>query len=108
MVKRIPKHAWVETDPDGRQYWVWERPLPPISQLLKRMAKWKHKYRPRCGAKTKKNGQPCQCKVVPGKKRCKWHGGLSTGPRTPEGKERARQAVIRRWERWRAGKNKQP
>ncbi len=101
MVKRIPKHAWIETDADGRRWWVWERPLPPISQLLKRWARWEHKHRPRCGAKTKKDGQPCRCKVIPGKNRCKWHGGLSTGPRTPEGKERARQAVIRRWERWR-------
>ena len=60
-----------------------------------------HKHRPECGARTKKDGSPCQCKVVPGKTRCKLHGGLSTGAKTPEGKERARQAVIRRWERWR-------
>ena len=29
-----------------------------------------------------------------GKKRCRMHGGLSTGPRTPEGLERSRRA---RW-----------
>jgi hypothetical protein len=27
--------------------------------------------------------------------RCRNHGGLSTGPRTPEGKERARAAVLK-------------
>ncbi len=38
-----------------------------------------------CGAKTKA-GHPCRAMKVQGCKRCKWHGGLSTGPRTPEGK----------------------
>jgi hypothetical protein len=27
--------------------------------------------------------------------RCRFHGGKSTGPRTPEGAERARQAALR-------------
>ena len=104
MVKRIPKRAWLETDSDGKQYWVWEKPLRPIEQALKMLMRWERKYRPRCGAKTKKDGKPCQCKVVVGRTRCKWHGGLSTGAKTPEGKERCRQAVLRRWERWRADK----
>lgn len=43
--------------------------------------------RPVCGAKTRK-GVPCVRKVVPGKARCRNHGGLSTGPRTAEGKAR--------------------
>lgn len=38
-----------------------------------------------CGAKTKA-GHPCRAMKVPGRKRCRWHGGLSTGPRTAEGK----------------------
>lgn len=42
-----------------------------------------------CGARTKRNGLPCRAKSEPGKRRCKWHGGLSTGPKTPEGKARA-------------------
>lgn len=28
----------------------------------------------------------CQLPALPGKKRCRLHGGLSTGPKTPEGK----------------------
>ncbi|QDA56019.1 hypothetical protein FHQ07_01135 [Thermomonas aquatica] len=44
--------------------------------------------RPLCGAKTRK-GFPCVRKVVPGKARCPNHGGLSTGPKTAEGKARA-------------------
>ncbi len=41
----------------------------------------------RCGAKTRR-GTPCQCKPIEGKRRCKLHGGKSTGPRTPEGRAR--------------------
>ena len=36
-----------------------------------------------CGAKTRE-GHPCRNKPVPGKHRCKFHGGMSTGPRTPK------------------------
>ena len=39
-----------------------------------------------CNAKTR-SGRPCRAlKLAHG--RCKWHGGLSTGPRTAEGKAR--------------------
>ncbi|MBB1498543.1 helix-turn-helix transcriptional regulator [Paracoccus sp. MC1862] len=49
-----------------------------------------------CGAKTRK-GTPCRNKSEPGKRRCKFHGGLSTGARTPEGIERIRDTQRRRW-----------
>ena len=42
-----------------------------------------------CGAKRRRDGQPCQGLSVPGKFRCKWHGGASTGPRTDEGRARS-------------------
>ena len=42
-----------------------------------------------CGASRHRDGQPCRAKSEPGKRRCKWHGGCSTGPRTDEGKTRA-------------------
>ena len=47
---------------------------------------------PRCGAKTRK-GTPC---LAPAMKncRCRLHGGKSTGPKTPEGIERIRQAHL--------------
>ena len=48
----------------------------------------------RCLARTRKGGQ-CQCPAMKGKARCRIHGGLSTGPRTKDGKERARQAVLK-------------
>lgn len=42
-----------------------------------------------CGAARRRDGKPCQALSVPGKRRCKWHGGASTGPKTPEGRVRA-------------------
>ncbi|MFC0280568.1 HGGxSTG domain-containing protein [Falsigemmobacter intermedius] len=59
--------------------------------------------RVRCNAKTRK-GTHCWCSSAPGKQRCKYHGGLSTGARTEEGRERIAQAQRRRWARWRAEK----
>ena len=40
-----------------------------------------------CGARRRRDGLPCQALSVPGKSRCKWHGGASTGPKTKEGKK---------------------
>lgn len=54
------------------------------SWLSRRMAT----LRVTCGAKTQ-SGKPCRGKSIPGKKRCKWHGGCSTGPKTAEGKIKA-------------------
>ena len=55
--------------------------------------------RPRCGAKTRR-GKPCQAPVVwdkekdqPRNGRCRIHGGLSTGPKTPEGRKRSLAAL---------------
>lgn len=41
-----------------------------------------------CGAKCR-TGKPCQGNSLPGKRRCKWHGGCSTGPKTAEGKAKS-------------------
>ena len=44
----------------------------------------------RCGAKTRKQrkGRPCLARALANGK-CRNHGGMSTGPRTPEGRLRA-------------------
>lgn len=47
-----------------------------------------------CGAYARSTGQPCRALSVPGKRRCRLHGGLSTGPKTAEGKARCADA---RW-----------
>src|SRR5262249_11371713 len=45
---------------------------------------------PRCGARTRQH-KPCAAAAMPNG-RCRFHGGLSTGPKTPEGIERIRRA----------------
>jgi hypothetical protein len=55
----------------------------------------------RCGAKTRK-GMPCQAGPFGKGGRCRYHGGMSTGPRTPEGKARSLAAAREGYARWRA------
>ena len=57
-------------------------------------ATWKD--RPRCGANNRQ-GRSCAVRVEPGKRRCRFHGGLSTDIRTAEGKARIAAAQRRRW-----------
>src|SRR5512147_3173476 len=54
---------------------------------------------PRCGAKSRR-GTPCECPAM-ANGRCRLHGGLSTGPKTVEGRERIRRA------RWKHGRYSQ-
>ena len=60
----------------------------------------KRKFRPRCCAKTRA-GAPCIMRVVPGKRRCRFHGGLSTGPKTKAGRARIAEVQRRRWKAFR-------
>jgi hypothetical protein len=57
--------------------------------------------RRRCNAHCK---QPplryCRNWCVRGKTRCKFHGGMSTGPKTPEGKARVVAAMVAGRRRW--------
>ena len=63
--------------------------------------------RPQCGARCR-DGHPCVAPAVwststgaPRNGRCRMHGGLSTGPRTPDGRARVaaatRAANVARW-----------
>jgi hypothetical protein len=56
--------------------------------------------RARCGARTR-TGSPCIAPAL-GNGRCRMHGGLSTAPRTPEGRWRVAEALRRRWRARRA------
>jgi hypothetical protein len=61
----------------------------PLDRVRARMeALLKANAAPRCGARSKRTGEPCQGAAMPNG-RCKFHGGKSTGPRTPEGLEPA-------------------
>lgn len=57
-----------------------------------------------CMALTR-SGTECRAGRVPGKNRCRNHGGLSTGPVTPEGRKRIAEAQKRRWAAWRANQS---
>ncbi len=54
-----------------------------------------------CGAKNRK-GLPCQCKLLLKGGKCKFHGGMSTGPRTEEGKKKSIKVLRLGWAKWRA------
>ena len=47
-----------------------------------------------CGAKTKQTGRPCIMTAMRNG-RCRLHGGLNKGPVTPEGKQKAIDALKR-------------
>jgi hypothetical protein len=49
-----------------------------------------------CGARNR-DGSQCRAFPVRGSGRCKWHGGMSTGPITIEGKRRCYAAGIGAW-----------
>ena len=58
------------------------------------------KDKQRCGARVRSRCGFCRKWPVPGTERCRWHGGLSTGARTPEGKARSIAAMREGRQRW--------
>lgn len=60
-----------------------------------------NRYNPKriCGAR-KKTGERCRSKDLHRGGKCKFHGGLSTGARTPEGKARAIAAMQTGHAKW--------
>lgn len=51
-----------------------------------------------CGAKAKSTGEPCKSTQVFRNGRCKFHGGLSTGPKSAEGKRASLENLRLGWE----------
>lgn len=99
-----PGHFLIQqstTGPDGEKIVLSERIVTaqgrkPVSALQAKFSKRARKKilgltarRVPCGATRHSDGQPCEALSEPGKKRCRFHGGRSTGPKTPEGKARA-------------------
>ena len=74
-----------------------------LARQAQRAAERWAKRRVICGARTRK-GTACRNKSEPGKLRCKFHGGKSTGPKTQEGRDRIAEAQRTRWAKWRAGR----
>lgn len=92
---------------------LWSRawkPKAPIVQAGGRPAAKRKKpprksIRQRCGAYARSTGKPCVAHVARRPdgtlgKRCRNHGGLATGPRTPDGKARST-LNLRRTPSWR-------
>ncbi len=74
---RANKFGWTKADFDRhKRLWDW------AMRVLERRS---------CGARRRRDGKPCQALNEPGRARCRWHGGCSTGPRTAAGKARALQ-----------------
>lgn len=72
----------------ARKPWSFARAKARAKALLKKRERAAPGRVP-CGARRRRDGKPCEALSVPGKRRCKWHGGCATGPKTPEGKARA-------------------
>jgi hypothetical protein len=53
----------------------------------------------RCGAFARSTGKPCQAPGNGRGGRCKLHGGMSTGPKTEQGRRRLQEAMKQRWVR---------
>jgi hypothetical protein len=58
------------------------------------------KDKQRCGARVRHRQGFCRKWPVPGKERCRFHGGRSTGPLTEEGKARSLAAMRAGRQRW--------
>ena len=50
---------------------------------------------PKCGAYARSTGSPCKAQAL-SNGRCKHHGGMSTGPKTPEGRKAISEATRQR------------
>lgn len=68
-----------------------------LSQMPRSLAKRISRPRVPCGAKTRK-GTECRALSEPNRRRCRFHGGLSTGPKTEAGRARIAEAQRRRWD----------
>lgn len=93
----------------GYEPWDLDKFLKREMNRFWKSEKLMKKNRPLCGAKCR-DGHACKAKAVvdsktdkPKNGRCRMHGGLSCGAKTPEGKERCREAsrkgMIEYWKR---------
>jgi hypothetical protein len=94
ITKAALERALAEISPDR------ETALELVRLGIYRIGKHRRLRNGKCEAHARSTGKPCQAPAMENG-RCKLHGGLSTGPRTPEGKERWRKAVREGWKRWR-------
>jgi hypothetical protein len=96
----VPKRqGWVDSPATARELYEASQPKPqaPLPAVIPLPAPPRYRRnKPRCGALTRK-GYRCQAQGLGKGGRCRNHGGMSTGPRTAEGRQRCREAAHRRW-----------
>ena len=89
---------------------IWITPLPQTAKLQKGHDLMNDPAQTpiRCGAKTR-SGVPCAKFPIEGKRRCRLHGGLSTGPKTPAGRAAISAANTKhgRYKNWREKQSKE-
>ena len=76
---------------------------PDAGSMIRRIRSLRRKNLPKCGAKTRAGGR-CLVRAELGKRRCRFHGGRSTGPKTEAGRSRIAEAQRRRWLAYRESK----
>ena len=85
---RATRGSAMTTTPARRVSGLWKR-LAAAESKAEQLAEIQAFAATRCGAYARTTGHPCRAPRVPGKRRCRMHGGLSTGPKTLAGKLRA-------------------
>ncbi len=93
-------------DAEIAKYREWREPCTLVDAFGRKIAAgWKpskrDRDRERCGARTRAGGT-CKAPAMWLKDRCRMHGGLSTGPKSPEGKAKSLAAAREGYRRWRA------
>ena len=95
------------------RFCIWTNRVNPLLQAAKIMYEHNPVEEPttkprRCGAKTR-SGTPCAKYPIAGKRRCRLHGGLSSGPKTAEGRARIAAANTKhgRFKNWRAHRERE-
>ena len=95
------------------RFCIWTNRVNPLLQAAKIMYEHNPMEEPttkprRCGAKTR-SGTPCAKYPLAGKRRCRLHGGLSTGPKTAAGRARIAAANTRhgKYVGWRAHRERE-
>jgi hypothetical protein len=82
--------------------WLPPELVEPALATLGEPPRWfRHQFL--CQAHARSTGKPCQAHALENG-RCKHHGGMSTGPRTAEGRDRIAVAQKKRWADYRRSK----
>jgi len=80
--RRHLEHLRIELERQGVPIWEVARHFPPFPEELRGLT---------CGAHARQSGQPCKRTDLYSSGRCRYHVGLSTGPKTEAGRQQCRE-----------------